>query len=129
MGTQLATLHTSSQHKLVVQAAAGTTAPPVASGAGGAAYPSSWNIGGFRVRFAMLRFTAAAALNMTAISVWVDLDGVWSKLTTIADITFAAGDLVRIVPIEWPVGARIAVAYTASASTVAVDAYPIESCE
>lgn len=126
---QIGTLHTSSAHKLVVQAAAGTTAPPAAPGAGGAAYPASWSIGGHRFRRAMLRFTAAAALNMTAISVWCEVDGVWSKHSTIADVTFAAGDLVRLVPIEWPVGTRIAVAYTASASTVAVDAYPHETYE
>lgn len=122
------TLHTSSAHKLSV-AAALTTAPPTVAG-NGVEIPSTWKISGATVRRAVLRLTAAGAGSVTAISVWCYVDSVWLKHpVVIADQTFAAGDLVHGVIVEWPIGTRLAVAYTSAAVNVAVDWYPLETCE
>ena len=115
--------------KAIVAAAAGTTAPPTLV-THGVAYPDTWNVKGKgRVRRCVLRFTAGAAANLTAASVWVYVEGSWVKHSDIANITFATGDLARLVFVEYPIGARIAVAYTLSASNVAIDAFPLETCE
>lgn len=111
-------------HKLTI-AAAGTTAPPVNPTDGFDI--SVWKLAQSSPRRAALRLVAAAALNATAISVWSFFDGGWSKIQVIPDVAFVAGDLSRTVFVDFPIGARLAVAYTASASTVAITAYSVES--
>jgi hypothetical protein len=112
-------------NKLLVHNAVGTTAPPV--GTVGADL-AAWKVGAYTPRRAVLRFTASGALNLTAGSVWVQFDtGVWAKLATIANLTFVAGDLVALVVVDFPIGARLACAFTLSAGTVTVHAFPLEA--
>lgn len=115
------------RNKVLCHNAVGTTAPPTIPTNGGDI--SVWQAGcSHGPRRAVLRFTASGALNLTAASVWVMFDnGTWAKLTTIANLTFVAGDLVAMVVVDFPVGSRIAAAFTLSAGTVTVHAFPLES--
>lgn len=122
-------LQDSAAHKLLVHNAVGTTAPPTLI-SDGAAYLGAWrDFGSFLPRRAAARFVGSGALNLTAISVWCYFDGSWSKIGALADIAFIAGDLSRTYVFDFPVGSRIAFAFTASAGSVTVHAFPLESFE
>lgn len=116
-----ALLITSSGLKLQV-AAAGTTAPPTAAGDG--VDLTAWKP--FAPRRAAIKLKASVALNATAISVWAYFDGEWSKIGTLADAAFVTGDLSRTYVFDYPIGDRLALAYTASTGTIGVTMYPIE---
>lgn len=127
---QVTYLQDSASHKLLVLNASSTIVPPSTVG-NGAAYPASWRGPGasFMPRRCALRFTASVALSLTGISVWCYFDSAWSKISLVADLAFVAGDLSRTVVLDFPIGTRIAVAFTASAGAVTVHAFPFETYE
>ncbi len=127
MTTPAGLLQTTASHKLATVPAL-TTAPPTLAGHG-VAIPDTWKVGTKIVRRALLRITAAAAANVTAISVWCYVDDVWTRHSAVADQTFVAGDLVHGILVEWPLGTRLAVAYTSAAVNVTIEWYPLETCE
>lgn len=113
-------------HKVNLLTGAGTTTPPANATDGGSM--SAWQAGStFNPRRAAVRFVASQASNLTALSVWVFYAGAWSKLSAPANITFAAGDLSFTLVVDFPIGTRLAVAYTLSAGTCTVDAFPLET--
>lgn len=112
--------------KLAMHAAVASPLNPPAIVTDGFAIPATWDAGAGIVRHCVLRFNASAALNLTLGSVWIWFDGQWTKHSILPDMTFAAGDLSRMVVIEFPVGTRIACAFTLSVGTMTVHGFPIE---
>ena len=125
---ELVTILEDASHKLTLATASGTKAPPSTptDGADMAPWKQNAGSGSLGPRRCAIRFTAAAALNLTAISIWVFYDSAWSKLLIPANITFAAGDLSFTQVVDFPIGSRLAAAFTVSASSVTVEAYLME---
>lgn len=123
-----ALLLTDSANKQTVYTASATKAAPTLD-TDGIAIPDAWKSGGAPIaRRFLVEFAAAAALNLTAINMWVYVDAVWIRveLPVIANITFAAALSAGVI-VEWlGLGTRLAFSFTVSISSVTVRVRPIE---
>lgn len=112
--------------KVTLRAPVAAWALPVAQGDG----PTLPGISGSSQKlrkWALVITAAAATVTLASVSIFVWFDGAWRKHTTIANPTFAAGDLSTIVILSDIIGDNVAIAGTVGgAGNVGAILYPLE---